>query len=240
MVLVDADGENPNVAIAYDKEAYQQWGKKDTLRNNDSLNNFLYQPSKKSAQSKEQIIFSDDPKYAHLGDEFNNLIEEGTDDIIVSMPAGTGIETWLDAFDINGEVMSSDRTFDLVCWWISGGSPLSQTKLVEFSKKYPNITTACVLNKGVVLDVPNWERFTLSKELSEIVEAGDIKLVEMLSYKGPSVLQAVASGTPFYEVLEQGIPISGSSYTLLGRITKGGLSNWLKNCWESIKKTGLI
>lgn len=239
LTLVDTDRENPDVAIAYDPDAFKQWKNQIEV---DPLKNYLYQPVGAAGdpdQLVEQIVFSEDPKYAHLTQRFTELVETSRSDLIVSTPAGMGIELWLDEFNVNSEATNEDREFDLVCWWVSGGSRLSQDKLIEFRQKYNSLQMACVLNKGAVLDVVNWDMFRAGKQLSTEIEKGTIKLAEIEAYKSKHILEAVAGGSTLSTVLDEGMPtISGR--TPLTRMTKAGLRGWLEKAWASIEATNLV
>jgi hypothetical protein len=153
-----------------------------------------------------------------------------------------GIELWLNEFNINSEAnpTNEDREFDLVCWWVSGGSKLSQDKLIEFRQKYDNLEIACVLNRGAVMDVPNWDRFRAGKELSVEIEKGRIKLAEIDAYKAKHILEAVVIGSPFSTILEKGMPVKPGERTPLTRMTQAGLKGWLKKAWASIEATSLV
>jgi hypothetical protein len=61
-----------------------------------------------------------------------------------------------------------------------------------------------------------------------------------VSDRSKDILAAVASGTPFYEILANEVPQPNGEYRQLSGLTQKGLLKWLEAAWDSIDQTRLM
>jgi hypothetical protein len=241
VTLIDAD-TNYNVARSYDKETVALWQQKQVKTATSTIGSRFgrsladAEPKVDSNLLSEQIIFSKDAKFSYLGDRLLDIIYSVKRDLIVSLPANDGIDTWLDSNNINGLMESESPPFKVVNWWCSFGSGTSQQMFVDFVTKYPNLHHVCVFNLGITSAVPNWERFDPLSALDKLSQAGKVKIANILPWLAdPAILEAVDLGTPLHEIMQ-----NGYRQKQLNPIVKLKIAKWLEDNWQSFRNTGYL
>jgi hypothetical protein len=241
VTLIDAD-TNYNVARSYDKETVALWQQKQVKTATSTIGSRFgrsladAEPKVDSNLLSEQIIFSKDAKFSYLGDRLLDIIYSVKRDLIVSLPANDGIDTWLDSNNINGLMESESPPFKVVNWWCSFGSGTSQQMFVDFVTKYPNLHHVCVFNLGITSAVPNWERFDPLSALDKLSQAGKVKIANILPWLAdPAILEAVDLGTPLHEIMQ-----NGYRQKQLNSIVKLKIAKWLEDNWQSFRNTGYL